>query len=246
MKVPTISGIIRRRILLNYRVAPEIIQAILPPRFRPKQIAGHAIAGICLIRLERIRPKGVPGVIGISSENSAHRIAVEWEAEPGHWKEGVFISRRDTSSRLNALAGGRVFSGVHHLSQFSVIDRTGEISIRVLADDLEQALVDIQVHETDEFPKASLFKTLEESSKFFEAGCVGYSSRPDSCVLDGLRLEVPDWRVAPLQVDRVRSRYHDDRSIFPTGSIAFDHALLMRDIPHEWHSEPEMSTEQAI
>jgi|TARA_B110000037_G_scaffold40917_1_gene50597 hypothetical protein len=35
----------------------------------------------------------------------------------------------------------------------------------------------------------------------------------------------------------------DDRSIFPPESIELDHALLMRDIPHEWHSQPEMSAE---
>lgn len=242
MKLPAIIGIIRRRILLNYRVAPEIIQTILPPHFRPKQIAGHAIAGICLIRLERIRPKGIPGVVGISSENSAHRVAVEWEDESGRWKEGVFIPRRDTDSRLNALAGGRIFPGTHHLSRFSVIDQKGAVSIHVLADGLEQALVDIHVHETDEFPRSSVFTTLEESSKFFESGCVGYSSRPGSCVLDGLRLQVPDWRVTPLKADRVQSHYYDDHALFPPGSIAFDHALLMRDIPHEWHSEPGRTT----
>ena len=29
MKIPTITGIIRRRLLLNYRVAPEVVQAVL-------------------------------------------------------------------------------------------------------------------------------------------------------------------------------------------------------------------------
>ncbi|MDF1789732.1 MAG: DUF2071 domain-containing protein, partial [Verrucomicrobiales bacterium] len=101
MKIPAINGIIRRRILLNYRVTPKIVQAILPGRFRPKLIGEHAIAGICLIRLERVRPKGVPGFMGISSENSAHRIAVEWEDDDGKACEGVFVPRRDTDSRMN-------------------------------------------------------------------------------------------------------------------------------------------------
>ncbi len=74
----------------------------------------------------------------------------------------------------------------------------------------------------------------------FESGCIGYSSRPDSCILDGLSLEVPDWRVTPLAVKLVRSTFFDDREMFPDGQIAFDHALLMRDIPHEWHPRPVM------
>jgi hypothetical protein len=243
MKIPAIKGIIRRRILLNYRVAPGVVQSILPANFRPKLFGDYAIAGVCLIRLEGIRPKGMPGIVGISSENSAHRIAVQWEDDCG-FHEGVFVSRRDTDSRLNALAGGRIFPGVHLLSRFTVSDQAGRISLRVNAEGSEPPLVDFQVSETAEFPATSIFGTLQESSKFFEAGCLGYSSRPDSCTLDGLLLDVPDWQVSPLKAHYVRSAYYDDQTIFPSGSIEFDHALLMRNIPHEWHSRPVMTMKQ--
>ena len=242
MKIPAITGTIRRRILLNYRVAPEVARTVLPPRFRPKLVGGHAIAGICLIRLEGIRPKWFPSFTGISSENSAHRIAVEWEDDHGETYEGVFVPRRDTNSRMNALAGGRVFPGVHHHSKFIVEDRAGQISMRIVADDIEQPLIELEVSETKDFPEGSVFSSLDDSSEFFEAGCIGYSSRPDSCTLDGLLLKVADWRVSPLSVHRARSAYYDDPSIFPPGSIELDHALLMRDIPHEWHPEPTMTT----
>lgn len=244
MKIPAITGTIRRRILLNYRVAPEVVQAMLPARFQPKRIRGQAIAGICLIRLEQIRPKGMPGFIGISSENSAHRIAVEWEDDNGGTREGVFVPRRDTDSRLNALGGGRIFPGVHHHSAFAAEDHNGRISLRIVSEDMEDPLVDLEVSEADEFPETSVFRSLCESSDFFEGGCIGYSSRPDSGDLDGLLLKVSDWRVSPLRVHRVQSAFYDDPSIFPASSIQLDHALLMRDTPHEWHSEPAMPTEQ--
>jgi len=238
MNIPAIRGIIRRRILLNYRVDPEAVARILPENFRPKLFNGNAIAGICLIRLEEVRPKGLPGFMGISSENSAHRIAVEWEDEAGNSREGVFVPRRDTDSLLNSLAGGRIFPGVHHHSKFHINDRDGKIAIRVDAKDSETALVDIEVEESDNFPETSVFGSLEASSRFFEAGRIGYSSRPDSCVLDGLLLKVPGWRVSALAVKKADSTFFDDRAIFPSGKIEFDHALLMRNIDHEWHSEP--------
>ena len=243
MKIPAITGIIRRRILLNYRVEPEVVLSLLPANFRPKLVGGYAIAGICLIRLEQIRPMGLPRVVGISSENSAHRIAVCWDDGAGGSSEGVFVPRRDTDSRLNALAGGRIFPGVHHLSKFTVADQDGSISLRVDAEDMESPLANVQLRETTVFPAGSVFKTLQESSKFFEAGSIGYSSRPDSCALDGLMLKVADWQVLPLDVVSVESAYFDDRALFPRDSIAFDHALLMRDIPHEWHSEPTLTAE---
>jgi uncharacterized protein YqjF (DUF2071 family) len=90
VRLPVIRGLIRRRILVNFRVDPGVMQAQLPPRFRPKLHAGHAIAGICLIRLESIRPRFVPSFLGLSSENAAHRVAVRWDAD-GAEREGVFI-----------------------------------------------------------------------------------------------------------------------------------------------------------
>src|SRR5215475_10825611 len=108
MRMPDIQGLIRRRLLVNYRVDPEIIQRHLPAPFQPKLQRGHAVAGICLIRLENIRTKHVPEVLGVSSENAAHRIAVTWRDETGN-HEGVYIPRRDTSSVINQIAGGRLF-----------------------------------------------------------------------------------------------------------------------------------------
>ena len=103
MKIPIIKGIIDRRILINYQVDKEVLAHYLPEPFKLKLVNGKGIAGICLIRLKEIRPKGLPKQIGISSENGAHGIAVEW-TENGTLKEGVFIPKRDTSSIWNSLA----------------------------------------------------------------------------------------------------------------------------------------------
>src|SRR5690348_4792849 len=97
MQIPVLRGLIDRRILVNYRVDPEVLARLLPAPFRPKLIHGAGIAGICLIRLKQTRPRFLPPVLGFASENAAHRIAVEWDQG-----EGVFVPRRDTSSRLNA------------------------------------------------------------------------------------------------------------------------------------------------
>jgi hypothetical protein len=101
--------------------------------------------------------------------------------------------------------------------------------------------VEVSAEEADTFPENSTFDSLEESSRFFENGCVGYSSRPNSPRLDGLPLKVTDWRVTPLKVDSIASSFFDNPDHFPSNDIIFDHALLMRDIPHEWHSEPTLS-----
>jgi Uncharacterized conserved protein (COG2071) len=120
---------------VNFRVDPAVMQCLLPAPFRPKLHAGYAIAGICLIRLEQIRPKGLPPFMGVASENAAHRIAVLWEDPSGETREGVYIPRRDTNSLLNHLAGGRIFPGEHQHADFDVTDNGSQISMSIRARD---------------------------------------------------------------------------------------------------------------
>ena len=229
MRIPRLRGIIDRRILINYQIDPKALEKFLPKPFKPKLVNGKGIAGICLIRLKEIRPKGFPKQIGIESENGAHRIAVEW-VENGTVKEGVFIPRRDTSSRLNSIAGGSVFPGVHHLAKFTVneVERNYEISF-ISSDNTS---LDIKAKETDIWNEKSVFKDLKCVSDFFEKGSVGYS--PDKENFDGLQLIVKNWKVSLLEVDHVKSSFFDDEKIFPSGSVNFDNALLMRNVKHEW------------
>jgi hypothetical protein len=77
MRISVIRGVIARRILVNYRVDPDVLARVLPTPFWPEMVCGLG-AGICLIRLKQIRPWFLPSFCGVSSENVAHRIAVEW------------------------------------------------------------------------------------------------------------------------------------------------------------------------
>lgn len=245
MRLPVIHGVIRRRMLVNFRVDPEVMGRYLSPPFRPKIHHGYAIAGICLIRLEEIRFGWVPKIAGMFSENAAHRIAVEWRDPSGDERQGVFIPRRDTGSWINHVTGGRVFPGEHHLADFEVTDDGANVSMAVRVHDGTMAL-ELKAHETDAFPSSSCFQSLEDSSSFFEGGSVGYSVTREPRRLDGIKLQVEGWRVRPLAVDHVRSSFFEDEAIFPKGSAVFDHALIMRDIEHEWHSEADLFTERAM
>ena len=241
MRLPIIKGLIRRRLLVNYRLDAGVMQRFLPAPFRPKLHRGYAIAGICLIRLEQIRPGWLPRVCGITSENAAHRIAVLWDEPSGESREGVFIPRRDTGSFLNHFAGGRIFPGEHHLADFTVTDGGSRMSMSIKARDGRMA-VQIRSRESDSLPAASCFESLAESSAYFEGGSVGYSVTRDARRLDGIRLQTDGWLVRPLAVEHVESSFFADESVFPAGSVTFDHALIMRDLSHQWHGEADMTT----
>jgi len=229
MKIPKIKGIIDRRILINYQVDKEVLESYLPKPFKPKLVNGKGIAGICLIRLKEIRPKGFPKQIGISSENGAHRIAVVW-TENGKLKEGVYIPRRDTSSTLNSLAGGTIFPGIHHLAEFTVNEKEKNYEVGFISDDNTSLF--IKAKETDTWNKESVFENLECVSNFFKDGSIGYSPHKNN--FDGLELKSYNWKVSLLEVENVKSSFFENEGVFPKGSVKFDNALLMKNIEHEW------------
>lgn len=238
MKLPVIQGVIRRRILANFRVDPEVMQRQLPARFSPKLQQGYAVAGICLIRLEHIRPKFVPESVGLNSENAAHRVAVLWEEDGGR-REGVFISRRDTNSQLNHLLGGRIFPGEHHQAAFNIQESDSEINIAIESADSKVAVL-LEGVPAATLPPTSIFSSLAEASAFFEAGSLGYSVTHDPKRLDGLNLKTDQWLVEPLGIRTISSSYFSDETKFPAGSIEFDHALIMKNVAHEWHSAQDL------
>jgi uncharacterized protein YqjF (DUF2071 family) len=238
MRLPVIQGVIRRRLLVNFRVDPAVMQAQLPSRLRPKLHDGHAIAGICLIRLEAVRPRMVPAILGLSSENAAHRIAVRWD-ENGGEREGVFIPRRDTDSTVNHVGGGRVFPGEHHHARFTVEERGDRIDLAMWSDD-GAVSVHVRGRTAAALPATSTFASLADASAFFEAGSLGYSVTRDPGRLDGLELRTRAWRVEPLDVSEVRSSWFGDPTRFPSGSVEFDCALVMRNVEHEWRSADDL------
>src|SRR3954453_6115105 len=154
MLLPAIHGYIDRRILVNFTADPAAIRRILPEPFTPKLYKGRAIVGICLIRLKNIKPKGLPDFLGVSSENAAHRIAVEW-TDNNERREGVYIPRRDTSLKLNTLVGGRIFPGKHFLAKFNVKESNANYHIDFTSSD--HTTISLDASETDHIDSGSVF-----------------------------------------------------------------------------------------
>lgn len=232
MQLPVLRGVIERRLLVNFRVRPDVLARLVPAPLRPQRVRGWGVAGICLIRLAGIGPTFLPRGWGFASENAAHRMAVEWD-EAGQTRTGVYIPRRETSSRLNALLGGRLFPGVHHLARFRRHERSNRYRVELTSRDAKTRLL-VEGRETADWPGDSVFPSLEAASEFFRQGSLGYSDSARPGVLDGLELRCRDWKMTPFEVNLIESSYFADRRRFPPESVRFDSALLMTQIEHEW------------
>ena len=241
MRPPTIRATIQRRILVNYRVEPDVLASLLPEPFRPVLVDGYGVAGICLIRLGGIRQAGLPPGLGVTSENAAHRVAVHWDTPDG-LVTGVYIPRRDTSSRLTVILGGRAFPGWHHRARFDVeeSDRGLRVEMRSRDGDVEVA---VAARRTVDVMEGSLFATVEEASAFFRCAPVGYAATPRAGVFDGVELTAERWSIAPLRLDEARSSFFDDPVRFPPGTAILDSAFLMADLATAWRAQPKLIAE---
>lgn len=237
MKPPRLVGVVERRLLVNYRTDPDLTARLVPAPLRPQVVNGWAVAGICLIRLGKLRPPGMPEVLGQRSENAAHRVAVEWDTPDGV-ATGVYISRRDSDSFVNVAIGGRLFPGEHHRARFDSRETPRAVpqELRVDFAALDGAAsARVHARSVDRWPASRLFADLDAASTFFQRGSVGYSATRDEHCLDGLELHTAAWRVRPVEVLSAASSVFDDPTVFPAGAATLDCALLMRDVPVTWN-----------
>ncbi|HEY6968855.1 MAG TPA: DUF2071 domain-containing protein [Candidatus Angelobacter sp.] len=241
--LPVVKGLIARRALLNFRADPDIVQKLLPKPFTVDTHQGFAIVGICLIRLEELRPKGLPAQFGIASENMAHRVAVRYPVN-GEVRPGVFIWRRETDQKLVQKFGGRLFPGVHHAAQFSVRDSGDEIEMEVKSCD-GNTDVCFAASSLAKWQNTSVFHTFEDVSEFFRQGDCGFSSALNGDSIEGMQLKTLQWSLTPLAVQLKTSSFYFDPSRFPAASIEFDCGLIMRRVSHEWHEIKETPEMQA-
>lgn len=235
---------IQRRLLISYRIDPERAAELVPRPFRPQVINGHAVGGVCLIRMSALRPARAPLAAGLTTENLAHRFAVEWDDENGR-HTGVYIPRRDTSSRITAALGASIFPGAYHLARFTVTESPDLIRISVRSRD--RAIVLSVAAQPATKLDSSLFASLHEATDFFRHGALGFSpSAADGC-LDGVQLHSTSWDARPMKISALASSIFDNAATFPAGTCALDSAMLMTNIRARWTAEPAsiLTTSQA-
>jgi hypothetical protein len=230
MQLGSLDATLARRVLVNYAADPEVVEPLLPAPLRPMLVGGDAVVGICFVQLTHARPHGLPATLGVRCEAAAHRVAVEWGPHDAV-EHGVYVLRRDTSSLLTRLAGGRLFAGVHQGARFEAVDGHDRWRIAYQAHD---GTVGAEVDATLAPATSSrLFRDLDEASAFFRLGAVGWSPTRRGG-LEGLRLDTRTWSLEALRIEHVRSSFYDDHERFPSSAIQLDSAFLMRGLRTRW------------
>ncbi len=220
--ITQVQAHLRRRLLINYRLDAEYASTLLPQTLRPQLVDGSAVAGVCLVGLERVSPVS-NRLGGIRSENAAHRIAVEWD-EQGRTVQGVFIFERHSSSLPSVLLGGRAFPGVHRRARFTTLDTDDRHRVSMRSRDQR---LDVDVQLSDDW-QSTLFPSLQVASDFTRAGRIGWSRGHDQTTLEPVALTASEWSMQSAEVREIRSTFFES---MPAGVATLDGALVMRNLP---------------
>ncbi len=143
----------------------------------------------------------------------------------------MFILRRDSASLADVVVGGRLYTGVHQRASFVVHEARDNMHVRFESND-EATAVDVHVEVGGELG-GSLFRHVDDASRFFRAGAFGLSPGR-SAALEGCTLHSSTSSMQPVTLRHVQSSFFDDVSRFPAGSIELDSGVLMRAIPVRW------------
>ncbi|MGH3258230.1 MAG: DUF2071 domain-containing protein [Streptosporangiaceae bacterium] len=220
-----VRAVMERRVLVNYRIEPGVLQAVLPAPFRPSLVDGYGVGSICLIRLAEIRPAGwLPVAPGLRLENAAHRIAVLADTADGP-VPGVYIPGRYTSSRLVTLTRKLLFPRLR-MARFHVQEKDGGYRIMAQSPDGKMRIA-VTARIAARLPADSVFASLHQASEFFQLAQAGYSDTPVPGVFDGVALETSYRDKHPLLVNAVASSYFDDPCLFPPGTSTVDSAFAV-------------------
>ena len=220
--VPGVKAHLRRRLLVSYRLDPDIARTLVPAPLRPQLVNGHAIAGFCVLGLDGIRPRWVTARAGLRSENAAHRVAVEWDEE-GAVRSGVYILERHSSAWHPVLFGGRLFPGVHRRARFTTDERGDRYAMTMDAGG-EHLAADVEVGGDW---TSSFFASVEKASAFYRSGRIGWSRGHDGVTLEAVALAAEEWVVEAARIRSVHSSFFD---ALPPGSAQLDHVVVMRDL----------------
>ncbi len=112
MRVPTMQGVIERRLLINYRLDRDVAATMIPAPFQPQLVNGWAVDGICLIRLGQLRP-------AVCQHAWASRVRTLLIALPSSGTMRPDCGRACTSRTrhsgavVNVAVGDRLFPGRH-------------------------------------------------------------------------------------------------------------------------------------
>lgn len=221
-------------VLLAYRTPAAAVAPLVPPGLRLATKGEWAFWNVVACSIARMRPAGVPEVLGISYDQTAYRLYVEAETRESGPVRGLYFVRSDAGNRLVTVPGNALTAFRFHAAPVRV-RQCGE---RVTATAQGKgSFMDLAVQSASdhEIPSNSCFESADEARHFLKYVPTGLA--PDR---SGLKLRFAEvirdealWEEKPARVEKAELQFFTGGT-GAAGPADLEMATIIPPIPYRW------------
>lgn len=169
----TMVGRLSWCVLLSFRVHAEAVEREIPRGLElvTREAYGRrwAFWNVVVCRVERMRPAGLPRMLGVSYHHAAYRLLVRARGRDGGEVRGLYFVRSDGDAPILGALGNLVSDFRFHRARVRMVREPDLTSIRVRPSD-DRADVDLFLYPAREPPAVpqagSAFDSMEEACAF--------------------------------------------------------------------------------
>jgi len=228
-----IRATLRDCLTLTYAVPAAVLRPLLPPGLELDSVGDLGFVAVALVQTERLRPDGVPPVLGGNFFLAGYRVFTRFARADGVTLRGLRILRSDTDRTLMALGGNLLTHYHYHRCRAVVVNAHDTITFKTWTPDGAGDL-DVQIGlGATSLPGGSPFASIRDARRF--AGPLpftfDYERETHSIIaIEGRRT---NWRPQPVNAD-VRRIAFFDQPAFAGCTPQLAGAFHVRDVEYHW------------
>lgn len=232
-----VEAFFRWSLVLSYALPAEALRPLLAPGLALDTYDGLGLLAIALVQTERLRPRGLPAILGRDFFLSGYRIFTRFVRPGGQTLRGLQILRSDTDRRAMVLLGNVFTHYGYRLAAVEIERGAGTLSVRVKTRAHEADLhveADLApLAEEAALPPGSPFRSLEDARRF--AGPLPYTFDHEAqtgkmVLVRGLRRA---WGPRPVRVQVHEASFLAQPALLAAGP-RLANAFFVEEIPYAW------------
>lgn len=222
--------------LVNFRMAPAVLAAVLPTSLQPDLYEGQAFLSVVIADMDRMRPAFLPALFGVTYQQVVYRAVVRSGDQ-----RGVFFLRSDADNRLMVAMGNLLSFFRFHRARIVRTRGADRHHVDLVTDPSDHA----DIHATFEPPRqpptdpdapASLFPDAAAAQAFLVELYTAFRPSASGETLDRVRIKRGAWHIQLMDAPRARFDFMVGSKAFPGGSTELDSVIYVRDIEYYWHT----------
>lgn len=217
-------------VLLAYRTPVDSVRTLVPPGLQLVTVGPWAFWNVVACRVERMRPRAVPGVLGLSYHHVAYRLYVTCATARGPLS-GLYFVRSDADSRLIASAGNALSDFRFHPARIDLRVTPNRVAMNVLSfDGAGDATLEVESAAAPTLAAESPFATVEDAARVLKYQPLAMSVADNRVRLAEVRRHERHWRESPVTVTSARWSFFDRLGQQPN----LERATRVDAIDYEW------------